>query len=363
MIDESPKHHTNVNGAGNVRTTSWTGKKLHEMERGAEEMGHSVIDRVWWGLSNLGKRGRSGDGAGDAATRSAGGSGAETEMEMETRKRRPTTADTLVADNHVNGSWRETQVVPPEQGPVTGGDTGDTKAPVAPRERKDRGRSGSLTGQPTQLGQESSFDGNHRSSTTSPPNASVNLNLDPIQAYEDVAANDTTNTDNELSRGHEGRSETSIPASNPRLGMGKTSAGTKGSTTPPVSPSSILPPILSSPTVPPSYSPHSQPSALRSRPETPVPAAPATSMSISPSTTACPPPILTSMPISGPATADSIRHDRLDSIRAGDTAQTHHGRGQTPTRESSLSRSVRFVDCVDDDDGSSSVSAGTTDNL
>jgi hypothetical protein len=59
---------------------------------------------------------------------------------------------------------------------------------------------------------------------------------------------------------------------------------------------------------------------------------------------------LASAPISRPGTGDSsIRHQRLDYIQTSGstTAQGHEQRHRTPTRDSSPSRSVRFVDYID----------------
>ena len=383
VIDESPNHRTNENAG----TTSWTDRKPHELERGAEEIGDSMRDGVWRTF-NLGRRRDSSFGGGGIPVSSpARGGGNEVGMENRTRMSRPTTADTLVADENIDGvsdeshySQEEGDTSTPElaPGPAIGGDMGDTTAaaPVAsdssaqaPRERRDE-TSSSVTRLPSRIGQNQQFPlgGNRhplKITTIGPPD-NVNLNLDtgyPVQSndnYDSDAAN-ASNANNEIievPRGREGRlvmnqNTTTMPRTmsgssltlNPRLGMGRMSVGTTTptglSSTPPISPcsSSILP-TFPSPTVPLQYSPHPPP-ASHSRPRT-APTSPTTSTTTSLST--APP---ASTPISRPATADSnspIRRHRLDSILANSTA---HIRQRTLTRESS----VRFVDYVDGESG------------
>jgi len=363
VIDESPNHRTNENAG----TTLWTGRKLHEPERGAEEVGHSMRDGVWRTF-NLGRR-RGGD-SGDGGIAARGG-GEEVEMENRTRMRRPTTADTLVADENIDGHpapdgsrypreegdvAASASTPTPAPGPVIGGDTGDTTAaaPVesdssaeAPRERRHKRRSRSLTRLPSRIDQnQQAFLGGNRHplkiTPTDPPDT-VNLNLDtddPVQFYDDYdydVAN-ASNADNKITEVPRGRKG--------RLGMTTTMPRTMSGSS--LIPSSALLPAFSSPTMPLQYSPHLPPASY-SRPRT-APTSPTTpTTTISPSTT----PVV-SIPNSRPATADgngSIRHHRLDSILASSTTHLRQGHLRTPTRESSPSRSVRFIDYVDGESG------------
>jgi len=184
------------------------------------------------------------------------------------------------------------------------------------------------------------------------PDNTVNLNLDTdYPVHDDYDFDDgNNNADNEIlevPRGRENNfrmSTNRLPrtmsgsslASDPVLGMGRIPRGL--SSTPPstISPrSSILPPIFPSPNIPLSHSPHSQPGS-RSRPRTA-------------------PSHLASVPTSRPGTGDStgsIRHYRLDSIRGTTIPHGHvQGHRTPPTRDSSPSRSVRFVDYVDGESG------------
>ena len=370
MLGESPSHRID-GGAG---TTSWTGRKLPEPERETEEMGHSMRDGVWRTF-NIGRRHGGGSGAGGIPAR--GG-----EMEDRTRMRRPTTADTLVADENIDrhsvsaGSHYSQEegaiAAAPAPETATGGDTGDTtpaavavtggSSAQAPRERRNKRRSSSLTRLPSRIGQNQQAPlGRDRRplkiTSTGPPDI-VNLNSDthyPVQFYDndDSDAANTSNADNgiaEVPRGREGRlgmnkNTTRMPRTmsgssltlNPGLGMLRTSAGT---TTPTGLSSSPTTPLQGSPYLPP---------ATRSRPRT-APTSPTTSTTTISASTAP----LASIPISRPATADSnslIRHHRLDSILASSTAHLRQGHHRTPTRESSPSRSVRFIDYVDGESG------------
>ncbi|KAF8812044.1 hypothetical protein BYT27DRAFT_7183207 [Phlegmacium glaucopus] len=388
-------------------TSSWTGRKLHELERGAEEIGQSMRDHGVWKNLGFGRRRSGGGGSGSGASTpvAASGSGGElVEMANRTRTGRPTTADTLVADEDIDGpgvsedshySQEAGGVVASTSTPVlvpepTIGNTGDTTAvaaaaaPVpsdpsakAPRERKNKRRSVSLTRLPssrTSQNQQAPPLVGHRRPLKTTPADTVNLNLDsdyPVQYYDDYDSDTAraSNADNEItevSRGRAGRlgmnpntttpslrtTSGSYPTLNPRLGMGRTSATPTGiSSSTPISPSILLP-ILTSSTIPPlQYSPHLPPTS-RSRPRT-APTSPTSSSTTISLSTGYATPLASSTPISRPGTADSnnsIRHHRLNSIRAGGTAHPRQGH-RTPTRESSPSRSVRFIDYADGESG------------
>ena len=301
--------------------------------------------------------------------RNGGARGGDEEMEMEHRDRkRLTTADTLVADQEPCVSDIHHSKEVSAQAPVSGAETGigentgDKTAAVpatrdppgpAPRDRRNRRRSSSLTrlsSRDSRNQQETSLDRNHGSLRMTPtclPNTTVNLNLDshyPDDCDPDAANKNGDNEIIEVPRGREGRlgGNELVPVfrrtmSNPKLGTGRSPAGLYS--TPPGS--SILAPISSYPTVPLPYSSHLPPTS-RSRPGT------APTNSTTSSSTNYPPPLpICSRPGTGDSTV-SVRHQRLDPIRTS-------GRR---TRESSPSRSVRFVDRENGPFGS----VGTTAN-
>ena len=265
MIGESPK------AEGNASATSWAGKKLHKLERGAQEIGHSMRDGVLRSF-HLGGRGNDED---------------EMQIEMGQRDRttRPTTADTLVADENRGVHHSEELSA---QAAISGAEsahTGDTTAAAVPttsvpagppsRKNRNRRRSSSLTRLPSQNRQETSLDGNHHT---------VNLNLDTDAANKNGDSGIIQDP-----RRREGRLGLPVfrrTMSSPRLGMGRTPTRPGTAPTSPTTWTTGYPPL-------------------------PIP--------------------------SRPGTADStvsIQHHRLDSIRAN---------GSRPTRDSSPSRSVRFV--------------------
>ena len=321
-------------------------------------MGHSMRDSVYKGL-HLGRR------------RTAGTASAR---DTDNRTMRPTTADTLVAKD---GPWVSDASHYPAEGGVSAASQpdlamGDNGEPTL-GERMISSSSRRLPHSPSQ--QEISLDGNHRPRTitqTSPPDTAVNLNFDtdhPVQIYDDydsdVGNNNANNEIMEVPRGREGsqpalRRTMSGPSlvSSPELGIGGRSETPRGPSPPAISSRSpILPPIFPSPNIPHSYSPQSQ--LYRTRPRT----APATPTSMITATTTIagysPSPLAsvsTSIPGAGDSTG-SIRHHRLDFIRASDTTTTAPAHGHRPgyrtppTRDSSPSRSVRFADDVDGESG------------
>ena len=226
--------------------TSWTSKKLYELERGVGGIGHSIKDGVLRGL-HLGRR----------------GTADETEL-GDRDETRPTTADTFVVDKPgaASTSRFEDSVA-----------ASSVPAPIS--------------------GPEPTVD------------SIVNLNLDSVHNYDSDVSND--NGDNEI---------TEVPRG--RRTSRRTLNSSKSSST-----ANLTPP----PTIPLSYS-HLPPSP-RSRPRT----AP---------TCSTPPSVV---PVSRPGTGDGngIRHHRLDSI-LGAGGQSR----RPPTRESSPSRLVRFVDNGED---------------
>ena len=338
MINESMNHHhpSNATGNGNENTRARTGRKIHELERGASEMmmGHSMRDGSVWRNLGFGRR----------------RTGGSEELEMRRDRTRPTTADTLVASEDMEGSCvsdacqdEESGVI--RSGPAIGGDAATT----TPQERRN---------------------------PINPPDA-INLNLDaddphPIQTFDDYNASPSNAADNEITEVPRGRRERIninnntrirplsrtmsgssliLTTTTPRIGMeGSSLAGT---ITPPRGlNSSPLPTTMISP-LPPIFPYSPPPATSRSRPMT-APTMTMTTTTIASSTSyppaPPPPPPLPSL-TSRPRTADnSIQHHRLDSIRAtsGTTTTTVHRQGhhRTPprTRESSPSRSVRFVD-------------------
>jgi hypothetical protein len=299
--------------------------------------------------------------------------GATSARDADDKMMRPTTADTLVA--HDEREDPEEAGVAIESGPgLAIGDTADTTTSGPALETQEHKiRSSSLSHLPPQ-NQEARSRRIYQTDTT------VDLNSDtdyPVQVhlYDDYDFdNDNNNVDNEIleiPRGREGylgmstnelshafrrtMSGSSL-VSGPVLGMGRMAEISRGqSSTPPPSTishrSSILPHIFPSQNIPPlSYSPHSQPGS-RSRPRTAPPTAFMATTIISPSP-------LASAPTSRPGTSDSagpgsIRYHRLDSIRGATTIPQGHIQGHRtpPTRDSSPSRSVRFVDYVDGESG------------
>ena len=324
-----------------------TGKIRHDLKKGAEEMGHST--KVGALGFHLGKR------------RTAGATSARDDRMM-----RPTTADTLVAHEERDKPGvldeidypEERAGVTAESGPrLAMGDTVDTTGPAL-ETKEHKIRSSSLNHLPPQ---------NHEALSrkiSQTPDATVNLNLD-ADLYDDYNSDsDNNNADNEIlevPRGREGHlgmsTNRSPPAfrrtmsasslvSGPVLGMGRMARGLSSTSPPTSSRSSILPPIFPSQNIPPSHSPHSQ-SGSRSRPRTVPTGFMGTTISPSP---------LASVPTSRPGTGDStgsIRHHRLDSIRGTAISHGHiqGHRSTPPTRDSSPSRSVHFVDYVDGESG------------
>ena len=332
------------------------GKKSHGLEKGAKETGHSMTDGVM--KFHLGKR------------RTAGATSAK---DADDRTMKPTTADTLVAHEERDKPWiLDTTYYPEEKagvaaesgpGPAMGDTTDTTASGPALETQERRNTSSSLSHLPPHNQEALSRMGSQKPDTT------VNLNLDtdyPVHLHDDYDSdNDKKYSDDneilEVPRGREGHLEMSTngkpPAnrrtmsgsssvSNPVLGKGgMAEIPRKLSSTPPptIPPSSILSPISSSPNIP---LPHSQPGS-RSRPRTAATAFTTT-------TTTSPSP-LASAPASRPGTGDSIdpiRHHRLDSIRGITIPRGHvQGHRTPPTRDSSPSRSVRFVDYVDGESG------------
>jgi len=188
---------------------------------------------------------------------------------------------------------------------------------------------------------------------TQTPDTTVNLNLDtdyPVHLYDDYDSdNGNNNADNEIlevPRGHAvfRRMSGSSLVSDPVLRMAEIPKRLSSTPPPIISPRpSILLPIFPSPNIPLSY----PPPGSRSRPRT----APSGFTNPSP---------LASVPPSRPGTGDSaIRHHRLDSIRSTAIPHGHvQGHRTPPTRESSPSRSVRFVDNVDGESGHVGGSSG-----
>ena len=149
MINEPTNHHPSGNENENENTSSWTGRKIHELSKGASEMGHLMRGGgggVWRNLG-FGRRRTGGDATSDIATATSKGDGGE-ELEMGKNGKRPTTADTLVADEDMEGPWVSdarqdeeggvivTPTLEPGTGSTTGGDAGQTM-PVSsiPQER------------------------------------------------------------------------------------------------------------------------------------------------------------------------------------------------------------------------------------
>ena len=341
-------------------------KERHDLEkRGGEEKGRPM--RVGVMGFHLGKRRT----AGVTSSRDADDS----------RTMRPTTADTLVAheERDVEG---KAGVSAAESGPgLAMGDTADSTTASGPaQENKIRSTRSSLIRLPPQAQETPS-----RMISQTPDNT-VNLNLDtdyyPIHDdcdFDNDGTNNNHEADNEILEVPRGREDnrhlrmstnglprtmsgSSSLVSDPVLGTGRISS----SSTPPPPPtnisprsSSILPPIFPSPNIPLSHSPHSQlVPGSRSRPRT----APTTTTSSSTGfMSTAPSSPLASVPPSRPGTGDSstgsIRHHRLDSIRGAATSiphghvQGHHRSTPPPTRDSSPSRSVRFVDYVDGESG------------
>ena len=341
------------------------------IKRHAEEMGHST--RVGALGFHLGKR------------RTAGATSARDTADDRTM--RPATADTLVA--HEEGDYPEEKAddAAAESGPgLAMGDIADTTGPAALETREHKIRSSSsLNHFPPQ---------NHgalsrRKISQKPDTTTVNLNNLDTDLYDDYNFADNgknNNADNEIlevPRGREGHDlgmsittnrlppafRRTMSASSLVSGPGTGRMATRGlsSTTsppptpPPISPrsSSILPPIFPSlNTIPLSHSPHSQPGS-RSRPRT----APNTGFMDTPITPSSPlvptnnNTTTTSRPGTGDSATGSIRHHRLDSVRGRTVINIPHGHIQghrsTPptTRDSSPSRSVRFVDYVDGESG------------
>ena len=316
-------------------------KRNRDLERGSEEIGHSMRDNVYRSL-HLGRR---------LAT------GAASATDSDDRTTRPTTADTLVAHEEYDEPWVSDASRYPEDGGVSGPGL-DTRDTIASAQGEDkRGFSLSMHLPPSQGQQEAPLDENNRSGTTqathtSPPDTTVNLNLYPVRVHNDsnVGNNNADNEIVEVPRGRKGRPGMLPPAFRRTIsGFSLVSSGMGRSETSRIPGRSSIPPIFPPPNMPLTYSPHSQPSRARQRTAPPTP----TSMVETTVVANYPPSSPTFVPTSRPGTAESvgsIRHHRLDSIRAS----THgHGRGHRtpPTRDSSPSRSVRFVDGVDGETG------------
>jgi hypothetical protein len=291
-------------------------KKGRDLEKGDDETGHLV--RIGVMGRHLGKR------------RTAGATSADD------KTTRPLTADTLVA--HEEPCREENAGVAAEPGP------------------EHKMSSSSLSRLPYQNQKALS----RKISQT--PDTTVNLNLDtdyPVPLYDDYDSDD--GNDNEIlevPRGREGRPRMStkgLPSgsslvSSPVLGrMAEFPRGLPSTPPRTISPrSSILSPISPSLKTPLPPSPNSPPGS-RSRPWT------APSAFTGTATTTISPSPLASAPPSRPGTGDStgpIRHHRLDSIRSTTVPSRHvQGHRTPPTRDSSPSRSVRFVDYVDGESG------------
>ena len=286
-------------------------KKRRDLEKRIEETGHSMKVGVM-GL-HLGKR----------RTASA--------RDADDKTMRPTTADTLVAHDERDKRY------PAESGSgLTIGGTGDTSGP--PLETQEHKITSSSLGRFPPQNQE----GLSRKILQTPDNT-VDLNLDsdyPVHLYDDSDSDDgNNNADNEILEVPRGRKG--------RLAMSRNGLPSGSSTpSPTISPrSSILYPISPSLNIPLSHPPNSQ-SGSHSRPRT----APTATTTIFSSPLAS-----SSAPASRPGTGDStgpIRHHRLDSIRGTTIPHGHvQGHRTPPTRDSSPSRSVRFVDNVGGESG------------
>ena len=285
------------------------GKKRHD--KGDEGTGHSM--RVGVMGFHLGKKRR----------------------DVDDKTTRPTTADTLVAHE-------EKEKPNPEENAGIAAESGPAQERHLPPQNDEDSLSRKISRRP------------------------VSLNLDadyPVHLFDDYDsdnANDDDNADNEIQevpRGRVGRrlemSTSRLPSGSSLVSLGKgrmAEIPTRLSSTPPPPISPILSPISSSLNIPQlPHTPNSQPGS-RSRPRTaPTTAVTAATTTISPSSP------LASAPASRPGTADStgpIRHHRLDSIRGATIPHRHvQGHRTPPTRDSSPSRSVRFVDYVDGESG------------
>ena len=322
-----------------------TGQKRQDLTKGAEEMGH--LTRVGAMGFHLGKK-RTG--------------GAASARDVNDRTMRPTTADTLVAHEERDKPLvfdaiddpEEKVGVAAESGPrLAIGDTADMTGPAL-ETKEHKIRSSSLSHLPPQ---------NHEALSreiSQTPDTTVNSNLDTDPYDDHNSDNGNNNADNEIlevprgREGHLGMSTNGLPpafrrtmsasclVSGPVLGMGRIPSSSIPP--PPISPSLHIP------------LPHSQPSS-RSRQATASTGFMDTTMSPSP---------LASVPTSRPGTGDStssIRHHRLDSIRGTAIPQGHiQGHRTPPTRDSSPSRAVRFVDYVDGESGHVGGSSGNGNN-
>ena len=301
------------------------------------ERGHSIRDDVYRSL-HLGRRRT----AGAASVRGS-----------DDRTGRPTTADTLVAHED------EPRVPDASHYHEEGGvlDIGGPRASAQGEGRTKRTSSSSML-LPYKGQKEVPLDENQHSGMIthpSPPGMTVNFNLDtdyPLQIQDDYDsdAGNNNSANDEIKEVPRGRFEIlrnglPLPPTVRRTKSGSSLVGRSESPRRRSSPAiSDRSPVFPSLIIPLSYSPRSHRS--RTRPQT----APATPTSL------YPPSPLAFVPPSRPGTADSIgsiRHHRLDFIRASDA--TTHGHGQahrTPsTGDSSPSRSVRFVDYVDGETG------------
>ena len=286
------------------------------------EMGHTIRDDVYRSL-HLGRRRT----AGAASVRGSND-----------RKGRPTTADTLVAHEEKDEPRVADASHYPEEGGVleSGLDIGDSRASAG---RTNRSSSSSMP-LPCKGQKEVPLDENHHFGM---PNTTVNFNLDTdyplqIQIQDDYNSDAGNNNDDaEIIQVPRGRSGILIN------GLRRTKSGSS------LVGRSKTPGRQSSPAIserPPVFPSLNIPHTSRTRPQT----APTTPTSL------YPPSPLAFVPTSRPGTADSIgsiRHHRLDFIRASGASTHGHGQGRrTPsTRDSSPSRSVRFVDNVDRETG------------
>ena len=270
------------------------------------------------------------------------------------RTTRPTTADTLVAAPHDEKDNEEKPGILLESSRPDTADTTASALEQPQNEEEPPSRRISWTPQP------------------------LNLNSDdadyPVHLYDDDDSDNNNGNDNdnneiqEVPRGREGRGRFGMSTSSSRLpsgsslvslGMGRMAENPRrlSSTPPPPPPISpiLLTPISSSMNIPslPNSS-NSTGGGTRSRPRT-APTTTTATTTISPSPLAA-----ASAPASRPGTGDStvgvgpIRHHRLDSIRGAAAATIPHhiqGHRTPPTRDSSPSRSVRFVDYVDGESG------------